>query len=218
MYFLYSQKLPCIALCLLSLVITSHSPAQDSGSDVLLVKYTDGQIFSVTGEDFKVRIDINGFQQTYDGPPSDEIIFTAGHGDRRMIAQVTFDTLYTDLERTAGEYHKLWWYFYSKDTTAQIGARREWTEGGRHWSTFTILSTYGFEVNEKHYDMFELTDTHSFHVSIKRPLYLEGDSTLMLSILESFEVVLPEDSAGSPDGAGGVGGAGGAGKTEKTGE
>jgi len=100
MYFLYSQKLPCIALCLLSLVITVHSPAQDSGSDVLLVKYTDGQIFSVTGEDFKVRIDINGFQQTYDGPPSDEIIFTAGHGDRRMIAQVTFDTLYTDLERT----------------------------------------------------------------------------------------------------------------------
>ncbi len=195
----HKQKTLALALCSLCLIIIAQTPAQVSDSDMLVVKYTDGQVFGVTGENFKVKIDIKGFEQTYDGSPSDEVILTAGHSKHRMITQVTFDTLYSDLDYKAEEYHKLWWYFYSQDTTQHIGARREWTEGKRHWSTFTILSAYGFEINEKHYDMFEMTDTHSFHVSIKRPLYLEGDSTLMLSILESFAVIQPEDTAGNSE-------------------
>ena len=184
------------ALIYLSVFFGGSAQAQFGDSDVIIIKFTNGNIFTVTNENFNIKLDLEGFEQTYDGVPNDAVILTAGNAERRMITQVTFDTLYSDLDYNAEEYHKLWWYFYSEDTTQHIGARRQWTKGKRHWSTFTIISTYGFEINEKHYDMFELTDTHSFHVSIKRPLYLEGDSTLMLSILESFAVIPPE---GAPD-------------------
>ncbi|MFQ5606431.1 MAG: hypothetical protein ACE5GA_00680 [Candidatus Zixiibacteriota bacterium] len=186
-------------MSVLALLFLASGAAQAQQEDLLNVTYGKGEVFDVPGESFKVKLDLDGFVDTYDGPPGSEVILTVGNPERRMILQVTYDTLLADIKPLAEEYQKLWWFFYPQDSSSQVGEKRSWTEDGRHWSTFTILSVHGFDVTEKHYDMFEINRSHYFHASIKRPLYLEGDSTLMLSILESFEVIYPEESSGKTD-------------------
>ncbi len=171
------------------LLISTSVSAQQPDSMTLLVPYTKAQQFDVPRSNIAIKIDIEGFEMTYDSQPEDRVLFVAGNSKRRMVVKVTVDTLYTDLEKRPAEYRDLWWYFYTEDSTLDISKIKIWEENGRNWSTHTILTSNGFEINERHYDLFAIQDNYAFHVSIKRPLYLEGDSTLMMEILNSFEVV-----------------------------
>ncbi len=163
--------------------------AQSPDSLTLSVPFEKGQVFDVPRSDLKVKIDLAGFEPTYDSQPEEKTLVIAGNPKRRMVVKVSTDTLFTDLEKTPQEYRDLWWYFYTQDTTLDIGKLKVWNEDNRNWSTHTIMTSYNVEINERHYDMFQIDGGRFFHVSIKRPLYLEGDSTLMLNILNSFEVI-----------------------------
>lgn len=166
---------------------------QSSQDDILRQEYGVGQIFETPGNDKRVQIDLAGFELTNDGYTSEGQIFMAGSLARRMLATADVDTLYEDLEPLALEYLNLWWYFYSQDSSNTLSQLKTWEENGQAWSSHTIEQMYGIDVNERHYDLFEINDGYIFHVTIKRPLYLEGDSTLMISTLRSFKV-LPSDS------------------------
>ncbi len=172
--------------------------AQQPDSTTLHMQFTKAQEFDVPYSDLKIRIDLENFELTYDSQPEDRILFVAGNSERHMVVKVTADTLYTDIDRKPSEYRELWWYFYTLDSTLDIGKVKVWDENERNWSTHTLLTSNNFEINERHYDLFEIKDNYSFHVSVKRPLYLEGDSTLMLDILNSFEIISPESGTQKP--------------------
>jgi len=183
-----------MSVCAAVLSLFSVVKAQPADSLTLHVPFSKAQEFDIPRTDLKIRIDLEGFETTYDSQPEEDVILVAGNPKRHMVVKVTTDTLYTDIEKKPSEYRDLWWYFYTQDTTLDIGKVKIWDEGGRNWSTHTILTSYNVVVNERHYDMFEIKDHRTFHVSIKRPLYQTGDSTLMLNILNSFEIVAPDSS------------------------
>ncbi len=191
------QKTALMSALIVAVVSLSYTTAsaQTPDSLTLRVPFDNGQIFDVPRSDLKVKIDLKGFEPTYDSQPEAKVLVIAGNPKRRMVVKVSADTLYTDLEKTPQEYRDLWWYFYTQDTTLDIGKLKVWNDGNRNWSTHTIMTSYNVDINERHYDMFQVNEDHFFHVSIKRPLYLEGDSTLMLNILNSFEVVSPDGAA-----------------------
>ncbi len=192
--FKYTTRTLIGAVCVASLSLFSVVEAQQEDSLLLRVPFSKAQEFDVPRTNLKVRIDLEGFETTYDSQPEEGVILVAGNPKRHMVVKIETDTLYTDIEKKPSEYRDLWWYFYTQDTTLDIGKVKVWDEGDRNWSTHTILTSYNMEVNERHYDMFEIQDHRSFHVSIKRPLYQEGDSTLMLDILNSFEIVTPDST------------------------
>ena len=186
--------MPGVLLAGIIITGATFSARSQSGSPQLDVTYTNGYIGQVDDSGERFRIDIEGFTQTYDGQPDGRRLLTVGHPGRKVVVTIDYDTLYEDVPADPAEYEDLWWYFYSQGEDLDITRHSEWDTEGRHWSTHTNQTAHGIDVNERHYDMFQLTDTHWFHVSIKRPFYLEGDSTFMISVLESFEV-LPADSA-----------------------
>jgi hypothetical protein len=176
-------------------LLFSPVDAQQPDSLTLSVPYEKGHIFEVPSSDLKVKIDLEGFEPTYDSQTEEKVLVIAGNPKRRMVVKVTADTLFSDLEKKPQEYRDLWWYFYTQDTTLDIGKLKVWNDESRNWSTHTIMTSYNVDINERHYDMFQIQGNHFFHVSIKRPLYLEGDSTLMLNILNSFEIITPNKAA-----------------------
>lgn len=175
--------------------LATKTRAQSSVKN-LSPKYSADEVFSVPNTDINFTIDIEGFELTHDRQITAQDLLTVGHVGRRVVLKVTYDTLYTDLEATPGAYEDLWWYFYAQDSTLDIGRRRNWSDSSGYWSTHTLMTSYGLEINEKHYDRFVLEGGHYFHIMMKRPMYLEGDSTFMLQVMSSFKFI-PGDSADS---------------------
>ncbi|HSG98410.1 MAG TPA: hypothetical protein VLB27_00070, partial [candidate division Zixibacteria bacterium] len=166
-----------------------------SDDDELKVIYTDDYEFAARDGSLRLRMDLAGFEDTYDGKSLDRRVLTVGNLERHMVVTLDIDTLYSDIKPDPAAYEELWWYFYQQELPMEIAARRSWVDGDRFWSSHTIVASHGVEVNERHYDMFQIRGGHWFHVSVARPFYLEGDSTVMLAIASSLEV-LPADSAG----------------------
>lgn len=184
----------------ITLVDSPVTQAQSS-VDKLNPSYKNGEIFTVPKTDIRFKLDIAGFELTHDRQITEKDLVTVGNAKQKVVLKVTYDTLFEDVEPIAKEYEKLWWYFYTQEKSLDIGRRREWVDGKRFWSTHSIETSYGVAVNEKHYDMFVLEGSHYFHLSTKRPMYLEGDSTYMLKVMNSFEFLPLVDSVGATDSA-----------------
>lgn len=166
-----------------------------SSVDKLSPVFSDNEVFTVPKTDIRFKVDIAGFEPTHDRQITENDLLTVGNAERRVVLKITYDTLYEDVKPLAEEYEKLWWYFYSQDSALDIGRRRQWTEGEKFWSTHTIETSYNVPVNEKHYDLFMLHERRYYHISTKRPMYLEGDSTFMLAIMNSFQFLTEADSS-----------------------
>lgn len=187
-----SLAITVLAICF-AFICNGDSRAQSSLEN-FKPAFSDGEIFAVPGTQTRFKIDIDGFELTHDRNITGADLLTAGHAERRVVLKVTHDTLFEDIEPLAEEYEELWWYFYSQDTSLDIGQRRNWTVGDQYWSTHTIETSYGVPVNEKHYDMFQIYDGRYYHVSMRRPLYQEGDSTFMFKVMSSFELIPESDT------------------------
>ena len=172
--------------------LSVNSATKPSGDDKLKITYSDKQIVSTPDSSVQLQMNLTGFEQTFDGRPDDRRLMTAGNPDRHMVLTVDCDTLYSDIKQTPADYEDLWWYFYSEKNKSDLGQRVGWEDGTRYWSTHTVQLSHGVEINERHYDMFQIVGDHWFHVSIKRPFYLEGDSTLMMNVLSSTKVLRPD--------------------------
>jgi hypothetical protein len=187
-----SLTITVLAICF-AFICNGDSRAQNS-HDNLNPKYSDGEIISVPFTKTRVKIDVAGFELTHDRNITSADLLTAGHAERRVVLKITYDTLFEDIEPLAEEYEKLWWYFYTQDSSLDIGQRRNWTVGDQYWSTHTLETSYGVPVNEKHYDLFQIYDGRYYHVSMRRPLYQEGDSTFMFKVMSSFELLPDSDT------------------------
>ena len=190
------SKLPALAATVLGfLVIGSSSIQSQSLVDSLIdqtIYYTANQEFDVSGTKLKIKIDLQGFNDVLRGSEGPNLLFAAGYAKRGMMARMTFDTLYTDLQDNLSEYRETWWYFFTQDTNIVVGKRRVWEDSSKtsakSWSTSTVITTHGIEINEKRFDLFLIKDNYRFHAWVTRPVYLEGDSLLMMSILNSIEI------------------------------
>lgn len=193
-----SMKQVKVALALLlaplASIVGDRAVAQDDGTELKVV-YTDDYEFTARGGTLHLRMDLAGFEDTYDGKSLDRRVLTVGNLERHLVVTLDIDTLYSDIEPDPAAYEDLWWYFYEPELQVEVEPRRRWVDGDRFWSSHTIMTSHGVEVNERHYDMFQVKDNHWFHVSVVRPFYLEGDSTVMLAIASSLEV-LAVDSTG----------------------
>ncbi|MCH9031724.1 MAG: hypothetical protein IIB00_05635 [candidate division Zixibacteria bacterium] len=196
------SRLPAITAIVLGfLVIGSGIAHAQNLTDSLInqtIYYTENQEFDVPGTEWKIKIDLLGFNNMSPVGEGSKRLFNAGNAKRGMIARMEFDTLYTDLKYDLSEYRETWWYFYEQDPTNDLGKRRVWEDSSKtdvkSWSTSTVLKVHGIDIDEKRFDVFLRKGNHWFHAWITRPVYLEGDSLLMMSILNSIEI-LPVKSA-----------------------
>lgn len=196
------SRLPALTAIVLGFLVIDSSVVQAQNlADSLEIKtiyYTENQEFDVPGTEWKIKIDLPGFNNISAVREGSRHLFGAGNAKRGMIARMDFDTLYTDLKYDLSEYRETWWYFYTKDSTNEVGRRRVWEDssktGAKSWSTSTVIKVHGIEFDEKRFDIFLHKGNYWFHAWITRPVYLEGDSVLMMSILNSIEI-LPVKSA-----------------------
>lgn len=170
-----------------------HIYAQVNSAQNLKVTYSAGELFAVRGQDFQIKIDLEGFEETHVGSLSDDLLFTTGHLEKKLLVEARFDTLYTDIEPQAIEYQKLWWDMLYRDTNTVLSKLESWTVGELQWAKYTVDTAYGFAINERHYEVFGIYQNFQFHLSISRPMYLPGDSAMMFEILNSFEIIPAKD-------------------------
>lgn len=198
---LFSKLAVTIAIAPVFLVISSGTAHAQNLTDSLInltTYYTENQTFAVPGTEWKIKIDLSGFNNMSPIKEGSKRLFNAGYAKRGMITRMEFDTIFTDLKYDLSEYREMWWFFYAEDSTNELGGRRVWEDSSKtdikSWSTSTVLKVHGIDIDEKRFDVFLHKGNHWFHAWITRPVYLEGDSLLMMSILNSIEI-LPVKSA-----------------------
>lgn len=187
---------PALAAFVLGLLIIASSNVQAQIlTDSLLnqtIYYAADQVFDVLDTKWKIKVDLDEFNDILRGTEGSKTLFAAGYAKKGMMVRMNFDTLYSDLQDNLSEYREMWWYFYTQDTNSVVAKRRVWEDsaksGARSWSTSTVLTTHGIEIDEKRFDLFLIKENYWFHAWVTRPVYLEGDSVLMMSILNSIEL------------------------------
>ncbi len=179
------------ALLLSNIPLVIHAddtPSKKKDIPISLM-YTKGHTFAIPKSQWAGQIDLEGFGVSNDGHPPATRLLTAGNIDRKIVVKLDYDTLYEDVEKNATAYRALWRDFHDSDTLKDFCCRRVWEDSSGSWFVRTLVSTHGYEVNEKQFHLFRTYDNLQFHLWASRPMYLEGDSVLMLDVLRSFHII-----------------------------